>query len=116
MFDRLRVTKNLARKLDSGRPGGLEFRVSVRVTAGDEFHPTIPFRRPNERVMQSTTIRLWKKTTKSGKDYLTGSMSRVSRLIVVENDAKKKGDEPDYFAYIVPNRGTGQEAEQVEGL
>ena len=66
--------------------------------------------------MQSTTIRLWKKTTKSGKDYLTGSMSRVSRLIVVENDKKKEDDEPDFFAYIVPNRGSGQEAEQIGGL
>ena len=66
--------------------------------------------------MESTTIRLWKKTTKSGKDYLTGSMSRVSRLIVVENDGKEEDDEPDYFAYIVPNRGSGQEAEQVDRL
>ena len=66
--------------------------------------------------MQGTTIRLWKKTTKSGRDYLTGSMSRISRLIVVENDRKKEGDEPDYYAYIVPNRGTGQEAEHVETL
>ena len=86
------------------------------VTAGDGFHPTIPLRRQNERVMQSTTIRLWKKTTKSGRDYLTGSMSRVSRLIVVENDKKKEDDEPDYYAYIVPNRGSGQEAEHVDGL
>ncbi len=85
-------------------------------TGGDGFHPTIPLRRQNERVMQSTTIRLWKKTTKSGKDYLTGSMSRVSRLIVVENDRKKADDEPDYYAYIVPNRGSGQEAEHVDGL
>ncbi len=116
MFDRLRVTKNLACKLDSGRPGGLEFEVPMRATAGDGFHPTIPLRRQNESVMESTTIRLWKKTTKSGKDYLTGSMSRVSRLIVVENDGKKEDDEPDYFAYIVPNRGSGQEAEQVDRL
>lgn len=88
----------------------------MRVSAGDGFHPTIPLRRQNERVMESTTIRLWKKTTKSGRDYLTGSMSRISRLIVVENDRKKEGDEPDYYAYIVPNRGSGQEAEQVDGL
>ena len=66
--------------------------------------------------MQGTTIRLWKKTTKSGRDYLTGSMSRISRLIVVENDRKKGDDEPDYYAYIVSNRGTGQEAEHVDAL
>ncbi len=116
MFDRLRVTKNLAGTLDSGRPGGLEFDVSMGVMAGDGFHPTISLRKQNERVMESTTIRLWKKTTKSGKDYLTGSMSRISRLIVVENDRKKENDGPDFYAYIVPNRGAGQEAAQVDGL
>ena len=67
-------------------------------------------------VMQSTTIRLWKQTSKNGKLYLSGSMSRVTRLIVVENEKKKEDDEPDYYAYIVPNRGVGQGAEHVEGL
>ena len=66
--------------------------------------------------MQSTTIRLWKQTSKNGKLYLSGSMSRVTRLIVVENEKKKEDDEPDYYAYIVPNRGVGQGTEHVEGL
>ena len=66
--------------------------------------------------MQNTTIRLWKQPTKNGRDYLSGTMSRVSRLIVVENDRKKEDDEPDYYAYIVPNRGVGHGAEHVDGL
>ncbi len=68
--------------------------------------------------MEGTQIRLWKRVTKSGKVYLTGSMSKVTRLVVVMNDRKKDGDtqSPDYFAYIVPNRGTGHVNTQVDDL
>jgi hypothetical protein len=66
--------------------------------------------------MEGTKINLWKHATKDGKGYLSGPMSRVSRLIVVENDKKEDPQDPDFYAYIVPNRGVGQGAAHVEGL
>jgi|GEM_PF-2125751 len=66
--------------------------------------------------MEGTKINLWKNATKDGKGYLTGPMSRVSRLIIVENDKKENPQDPDFFAYIVPNRGVGQGASHIEGL
>lgn len=55
--------------------------------------------------MEGTKIRLFKQTTPDGKVYLSGAMSKVSRLVVVENDRKKSPRDPDYYAFIVPNRG-----------
>lgn len=57
--------------------------------------------------MEGTKIaRLWKQTTKDGKVYLTGSMTSVTRLVIIENDRKKDPKEPDYYAYVVPNKGS----------
>jgi hypothetical protein len=56
--------------------------------------------------MKGTKIaRLTKHKTKEGKVYLEGAMSKVSRLVIVENDRKKDPTDPDYYAYVVPNRG-----------
>lgn len=56
--------------------------------------------------MEGTKIaRLWKQKTKDGKVYLTGSMTSVTRLVIIENDRKKDPKEPDYYAYVVPNKG-----------
>lgn len=64
--------------------------------------------------MEGTKIRLWKKTNKDGKTYLSGPMSEVTRLIVVENHRKADTNEPDYYAYIVPNRGPGRLPGDIE--
>ena len=66
--------------------------------------------------MQSTTIRLGKQRLKNGKVYSSGSRSCAGRLIVVEIEKKKEDEEPDDYAFIVPNRGVGQGAEHVDGL
>ena len=55
--------------------------------------------------MEGTKIRLYKQTTKDGKTYLVGAMSKLSRLIIIENDRKKDAKDADSYAYIVPNRG-----------
>lgn len=56
--------------------------------------------------MEGTKIaRLWKQTDKKGKVYLAGAMSQITRLVIVENDRKKDAKDPDYYAYVVPNRG-----------
>ena len=56
--------------------------------------------------MEGTKIaRLWKHTTKEGKVYLSGAMTRLTRLVIIENDRKKDEKDPDYYAYVVPNRG-----------
>lgn len=56
--------------------------------------------------MNGTKIaRLFKRKTKTGKVYLEGKMTEISRLIIVENDRKDSPKEPDYYAYVVPNRG-----------
>ncbi len=56
--------------------------------------------------MEGTKIaRLWKHKNKKGKVYLAGPMSQITRLVIVENDRKKEAKDPDYYAYVVPNRG-----------
>lgn len=54
--------------------------------------------------MEATAIKLWKRKGKDGKTYLAGPMSRLTRLVVVQNSKKKKESDPDYLAYVVPNR------------
>jgi hypothetical protein len=56
--------------------------------------------------MEGTKIaRLWKQTDKKGKVYFAGPMSQITRLVIVENNRKKDAKDPDYYAYVVPNRG-----------
>ncbi len=56
--------------------------------------------------MRGTKIaRLRKYTTPEGRVYLSGEMTKITRLIVVENTAKADENDPDYYAYVVPNRG-----------
>jgi hypothetical protein len=52
--------------------------------------------------------RLYKRTTPSGKVYLEGRMTGVSRLIIIPNDRKDDARDPDFYAYVVPNRGARQ--------
>lgn len=65
--------------------------------------------------MDGTKIRLWKHTTKQGKTFLSGSMSKVTRLVVVENDRKQDARDPDYYAFIVANRGPGHIPAEIDG-
>ena len=56
--------------------------------------------------MEGTKIaRLWKRTTKSGRTYLSGPMTKITRLVIVENTDRVDDKDPDYYAYVVPNRG-----------
>ena len=56
--------------------------------------------------MEGTKIaRLWKQETKDGKVYLEGAMTSMTRLVIIENDRKTDDKQPDYYAYVVPNRG-----------
>ena len=56
--------------------------------------------------MKGTKIaRLWKFKDKTGHVYLSGPMSKVTRLVIIKNDRKKEPKEPDYYAYAVPNKG-----------
>jgi len=54
--------------------------------------------------MEATTIKLWKQKNKEGKTYLAGPMTRLTRLVVIRNHKKKKDSDPDYMAYVLPNR------------
>lgn len=56
-------------------------------------------------VLEGTKIRLRRQKNADGKEFLVGTMSKMTRLIVVENDRKTKPDEPDAYAYIVPTVG-----------
>lgn len=56
--------------------------------------------------MQGTKLaRLWKHTTKDGRTYYSGPMTKITRLMVIENHRKKEPKDPDFYAYVVPNRG-----------
>lgn len=47
---------------------------------------------------------LWKNTNKKGETYLSGSLTPISKILIMANDYKKEGDKsPDYFMHIVEN-------------
>lgn len=58
--------------------------------------------------MQATTIKLWKQKNKEGRTFLAGQMTRLTRLVVIKNHKKKKDSDPDYVAYVLPNRAMDQ--------
>lgn len=45
---------------------------------------------------------LWKSQAKSGSNYLTGSISASSKLIILPNTQKQKDSDPDFIAYLAP--------------
>ena len=46
---------------------------------------------------------LWKGKTSKGGDYLSGSVTYGSTLLIFKNSYKKDGDkDPDYIAYLAP--------------
>ena len=46
---------------------------------------------------------LWKQKDKSGQTYLSGSLSPISKVIVMPNTYKKSEKDPDYFFYLGAN-------------
>lgn len=43
---------------------------------------------------------LWKQKDKSGQTYLSGSLSAISKVMVMPNTFKKSEKDPDYFFYL----------------
>jgi len=78
-----------------------------RVVSFDSFRAfAFPMWVTYNREMQGTKLaRLWKHVTKDGRTYFSGPMTKITRLVVVENNRKKDSKDPDYYAYVVPNRG-----------
>ncbi len=66
--------------------------------------------------MEGTKIRLFKRKNKHGKVYLSGAVSELTRLIVIENDRKEDKRDPDYYAYMVPNRGASHTSSVADDL
>jgi len=49
---------------------------------------------------------LWKNTSKAGKDYLSGRLG-AGKLLVIQNEFKKKDSDPDYIAWLAPHKRNG---------
>jgi len=45
---------------------------------------------------------LWKQKDKQGNTYLSGSLSPVSKIVVMPNTFKSGEKNPDYFLYVSP--------------
>jgi len=56
---------------------------------------------------------LWKGRSKKGTDYLSGSVSPSSKLLIFPNSSKSKESDPDYVAYLAPNRKEEDRQEQA---
>lgn len=50
---------------------------------------------------------LWKSESEAGRKYLAGSISASSRLVVLVNEDKEKASDPDYIAYLAPQKKRG---------
>lgn len=45
---------------------------------------------------------LWKKRSKKGQEYLTGSFGPFSKVMILKNNDRKTENEPEYFICIAP--------------
>jgi|TARA_Y100000310_G_scaffold124782_1_gene123585 uncharacterized protein (DUF736 family) len=45
---------------------------------------------------------LWKQESKAGDMYLSGSLSKNTKVLVLKNSFKAKDNEPDYRVYLAP--------------
>jgi uncharacterized protein (DUF736 family) len=50
---------------------------------------------------------LWKQTDKNGKTYLSGTLSPISKVLVMPNTFKKEDKDPDYYFYLGANEKKG---------
>lgn len=55
---------------------------------------------------------VWKQKDKAGHTYLSGSLSPISRLLIMPNTFKKEDKEPDYFVYLKPVEKPGKQGIQ----
>ena len=46
---------------------------------------------------------LWKQKDKNGQTFLSGSLSPISKVLVMPNTFKKADKDPDYFFYLGAN-------------
>ena len=56
-------------------------------------------------MQESNLIRLtglWKSESKSGTNYLSGSISASSKLLILPNSKKEKDSDPDFIAFMAP--------------
>ena len=58
---------------------------------------------------------LWKEQTEAGDEYLSGTISPSSRLLVFVN-LKRKASDPDFVAYIAPAGERAREEAQQQSL
>ena len=64
--------------------------------------------------MASDRIRiggLWKQTSKTGLNYLSGKLGQA-RLLIFQNDSKRDENSPDHTMYLVPDE---RQSEGIEG-
>lgn len=51
---------------------------------------------------------LWKQKDKNGMTFLSGSLSPISKVIILPNSYKKAEKDPDYFFYLGANEKKDQ--------
>ena len=45
---------------------------------------------------------LWKQESKAGDMYLSGTLNRNTKILVLKNGFKEKENEPDYRVHVAP--------------
>lgn len=66
---------------------------------------------------ESTLVRLtglWKNKSKAGTNYLAGSLSASSRLLILPNTHKRQDSDPDFIAYLTPQEKKDKEAQPAQ--
>ena len=58
---------------------------------------------------------LWKEETEAGDEYLAGSISPSSKLLIFANSQKQKPSDPDYVVYIAAPQEK-KDRERQDGL
>ena len=53
---------------------------------------------------------LWKQKDKNGQIYLSGTLSPISKVLVMPNTFKKEDREPDYYFYLGVNEKRGEKS------
>ena len=68
-------------------------------------------------MQESNLIRLtglWKSESKSGGNYLSGSISASSKLLILPNQRKEKDSDPDFIAFMAPQEKKDKEPRRRE--
>ena len=56
---------------------------------------------------------LWKRKDKQGNLLLSGELNDMSRLVILQNNSKKREEDPDYFLCIGPKIKKGKEKDDL---